>query len=251
MKWMIGTALALISMPASAQEAQQPQILVSASGTTKTPPDMVTIAYTVRGEGTTSDAAVKDLRDKAKAIERGARSVTGAKSEFFTSGMSVMQVRPKECESNGYPRETLSQGPCAVVGYIATIPVKVDTANVDAGGTLVGLVSRLGGVRANISRFWLRDDSSARAQAMQSAIADARKQGELIAKGTGVRLGNVIKVQDSDYRNIEVLARTGNQLQYDPAPPAVSTPEPVQVDLTPAPIETRARIVVSFALLQP
>ncbi|WP_157190096.1 SIMPL domain-containing protein [Novosphingobium sp. Rr 2-17] len=248
---MIGTALALVSVQASAQETQQPQIVVSATGIAKTAPDMVTIAYNVRGEGTTSDAAVKDLREKAKAIENGARSVAGAKSEFFASGMSVMQIRPKECESNVYPRETLSQGPCAVVGYIATIPVKVDTANVDAGGTLIGLVSRLGGMRANISRFWLRDDSNVRAQAMQSAIADARKQAELIAKGTGVRLGNILKVQDSDYRNIEVLARGSNQLQYDPAPPPVSTPAPVSVDLNPSPIETRARIVVSFAVLQP
>ena len=65
MRFPIIPALAVASLaftnPATAQSVEPPRISVVGTGTVKTGPDRATIEYGVRGEGTTSDAAIGAL----------------------------------------------------------------------------------------------------------------------------------------------------------------------------------------------
>ncbi|WP_260921873.1 SIMPL domain-containing protein [Novosphingobium sp. 9] len=241
--------LALATTAQAQTEPPQPQILVSATGIARTAPDRVTIGYTVRGEGTTSDTAITKLRDSALRIEGGVRNLA-KDADLHTSDLNVAEIRPKECDANNYGTQRLSEGPCAVIGYVATMPVQVETGDVDDAGTLTGLISRLGGTYVGISRFSLHDDNAARAKALAQALADARNQAQMIADGSGRKLGPLLRVQDGDYRNVapELMVTAMRAGEAPPPPPPPAPPAPIKVGMKPAPIETSARIMVSYAL---
>src|ERR1700712_2787820 len=107
-------AILLFSGSAWAQTSPPlPQILVSATGTAKTPPDMATIGFTLRGEGATSDEAVTKLRDDAKTMAAGVASLLGKAEAYHSSNFSIAQVRSKDCDASNYGQQRLSTGPCA------------------------------------------------------------------------------------------------------------------------------------------
>ncbi|PNU02337.1 SIMPL domain-containing protein [Novosphingobium guangzhouense] len=235
---------------AAAQTVQAPQILVSASGTAKTVPDMATINFTLRGEGATSDEAASKLRDQAAAMSASIKGFLPGAVDFRSSSFSMAQVRSRECDASPYGQQRLSTGACAIIGYIATMPVSVDTSRPKDAGTLVSLIGRSGGLDAAVQRFWLRDDAAARSQAMQAALANAQAKAKLIAQGSGTRLGPVLRVQDADYREVtmepDIVQAAGSHAVAPPAPPP--PPPPVQVELTPRPIETTVRLMVSYSI---
>lgn len=246
----IGVALALAATPAIAQTAPS-QILVSASGTAETPPDMVTVSFMLRGEGTTSDEAVTRLRDNAKTLSAGVSGLLQKAVDYHSSQFAIASIRGKDCDQNTYGQQRLSTGPCAIIGYVATMPVTVDTPRVADAGTLTGLIGRLGGLDARVDRFWLRDERAARRRAMLAAIGSAQAQARLIAEGSGGRLGNLLRVQDADYREVSITmdTETPQSVSAPPAPPPPPPPPPpVRIDLAPSPISTTVRLMAAYAI---
>jgi uncharacterized protein YggE len=100
MKLAVLAIMIAVSSSAEAQTPSSSQILVSASGTAKTPPDMVTVGFTLRGEGVTSDKASSKLRDSAKAMSAGIAGLLQKAGEYYSSALSIAQVRSKDCDAN-------------------------------------------------------------------------------------------------------------------------------------------------------
>ena len=235
---------------ASSQALPASQILVSASGMARTPPDMVTVGFTLRGEGATSDEAASRLRDTAKAMSTAIAGLLQNARDYHTSAYALAQVRAKECDATSYGQQRLSTGPCAIIGYIATLPVTVDTPRIADAGALVSLIGRLGGMDAGLRSFWLRDDTAARQRAMQAALASAQAQARSIAEGSGGLLGPLMRVQDADYREVSLdTATVGVAVAAPPAPPA-PPPPPIRIDLSPDPIQTTVHLMAAYALAQ-
>ena len=249
MKLAVLAIMIAVSSSAEAQTPSPSQILVSKSGTAKTPPDMVTVGFTLRGEGVTSDEASSKLRDSAKAMSAGVAGLLQKAGEYHSSALSIGQVRSKDCDANSYGPQRLSTGPCAIIGYIASMPVTIQTSRVADAGTLVGLIGRLGGLDANLRAFWLRDDTIARRLAMQAALASAQTQARLIAEGSGGRLGPLLRVQDADYREVALDMLPAVQSAEAPPPPPPPAPRaPVRIDLAPEPIQTTVRLMAAYGI---
>ena len=250
MKYAVLALFALAASPAVAQTAPS-QILVSASGTALTPPDVVTVGFTLRGEGSRSDEAVTRLRDSAKAVNVGVAGLLQHAEDYHSSTFTIAPVRAKECDQNNYGQQRLSTGVRAIIGYIATMPVTIDTSRVGDAGTLTGLIGRLGGLEPGIRRFWLRDESAARRRATQAALTSAQAQARSIAEGSGARLGALLRVQDADYREISIdmdTAQPGRADAQSAPPPPPPPPPPVRIDLAPDPIQTVVRLMVAYAI---
>ena len=246
-------AILLLSGSAWAQTPPLSQILVSATGTAKTPPDMATVGFTLRGEGATSDEAVVKLRDGAKTMAAGVASLLGKAEAYHASNFSIAQVRSKDCDASNYGQQRLSTGPCAIIGYVATMPVSVDTPLISDAGTLAGLISRLGGVEVGVRSFWLKDEVAAHHRAMQAAFTSARDQAQLIAQGSGAKLGQLLRVQDADYHelSLDMPAASQGPIGQPPPPappPPPPPPPPVRVDLSPEPIKTTVRLMAAYAV---
>lgn len=245
MKLAIFAAMAALSVSAQAQTSPS-QILVSAVGTARTPPDMATVGFTLRGEGATSDEAAAKLRDDARAMSAGVSGFLQRNEQYHSANFSIAQVRSKDCDANSYGQQRLSTGPCAIIGYVATLPVTIDTPRVGDAGTLVGLIGRLGGLDAGIRSFWLRDEAAAHQHAMRAALANAQTQARVIADGAGAKLGPLLRVQDADYREVS-LELTPPTISAD-APPPPPPAAPVRIDLAPEPIQTTVRLMAAYQI---
>lgn len=243
---MIASAVVLAA-PVAAQSSadRQHTINVSGHGKVSVAPDMARIHYWIRGEGTTPDDATRAMSNSQKQVEQGLKGFLGAEATITNSDLLVIQVHDPKCSDQQQPR--LSEGACAVIGYLARIEGDLSTSSTDKAGTAVGLASRLGASDARIQGFELRDVAKARADAMSKAVADSREQAQILAIAAGGHLGRVLNIQYGAYTS--PLTLTGSRVQYLPAVPAPPPPPPVQIGLRPQPQEVSADVSVSYELL--
>lgn len=242
---VIGTLTACAAPAAAADVSAAPTITVVGVGEIKTDPDIANLAFSIRGEGSSADAATHLLVAKQKAIIGGLGTLGSGRMEIRTGEVSLNETHAAGCDDDSNAR--LSTGKCAVTGYLASIAVSVRMTSVKDAGTAVGLAARLGASSAHASDFDIlkRDDAARRAAA--AALADAHSRAEAIAVAAGEKLGPVVKVIDeaataSPSENIMV---TGSRL---PAPAMVMPAPPVAVDIRPEPISTTTRLTVTYAI---
>lgn len=248
---IIGLA-ALAPFPVSAQRddaSKAPSITVIGVGEIETPPEIATIAFDVRGEGATADAATKALVKRQKAIFDGLASLGSGKIDINSDDVKLAAVRSSACKTDddGDARPILSTGACAVSGYVASLSVRVRMTAVKDAGTAVGLAARLGANDPSLSGFELRSARVAHDRATVAAIADARSQAEAIAKAAGETLGPLLSVHDQQtgYDGEDIVV-TGLARRV-PAPPEFA---PIAIDIAPKSIETTARLIVSYAIVR-
>lgn len=252
-KGKVGIGCLVLAGLATNLEAAGPdtlrQIVVIGHGSVSVPPDTTTLSFHLRGEGATSDEAVRSLVAKRAQVDRNLASIGVAQASTRTDKLSIEPVRGKDCDagdnddSGGKPR--LSEGPCAVRGYIAGLgfSIMMPPKNV---GTAAGLVGRAGADTVSVEDFDLRDDSEARRKAIAVALLDARAQAEAIAAGSGEPLGALLSVSDVAARafaanDIVVTAERASA-------PAIVAPPPVVVDLAPKTVERSADLTVTYAI---
>src|SRR5262245_34559667 len=118
MRRSIAVAALFAAFQASAAWSQvstdQPRIIVDGNGEVKTMPDEATINYTLRGEGTTSDEAVKAMVSQGKTIHAMLRTVDNV-IEPRTDDFHVMPVKGNACKDGEYDYgDKLSTGDCAI-----------------------------------------------------------------------------------------------------------------------------------------
>lgn len=242
--------VASVALPVQAQQPAERVIQVSGSGSVRTPPDLATLEFWVRGEGADSDAAVRALAARQKAIVDGVGGLLGRGAEVTTGPVTVLEVRGPQCEdTRGYgSKPRLSEGACAVTGYLATVQGAARTSAIDKAATAAGLASRLGASDARLQGYALADTGEAARRAMAAALRDAQARAEAIAAGGTLRLGPIVSVRDGNYGGGEVIV-TASRAGAPPPPPPPPPPEPVALDAKPRPIETRASVVVTYAIL--
>jgi len=244
----VGLAL-LGASAASAQDGPAAHVIqVTGIGRVSTMPDVALIDYWVAGEGKTPDDASSALVAKQKAIIGGVSGLLRGAAQISNSNLVVIAVRGPECRNgNGYDQQPhFDEGPCAVIGYLATIQGTIRTSHIDQAGTAVGLASRLGARDARLRSFELSDRQTAYAAAIESAIADAKRQAVTIARATGEKLGPILMLRDQNFRPVDDITVTGMRVSAPPPPPAPRAP--VEIGINPQPIETNAQVYVSFAI---
>ncbi|MBB3953935.1 SIMPL domain-containing protein [Novosphingobium sediminicola] len=239
----------LMSCAAMAQTGEEahPRIVVTSAATIPSPPDRAVVSFSVHGEGTTSDEAVRAMVAKRDAIEKGLAGIS-AGPDIRAAQIGIAEVRGRDCNRNSYGNPRLSTGECAIVGYTADLQMEVRTAAVNEAGTMVSLAGRLGATNPRIDRFFLAEDKEIRRRGVAEALAEAKLQAEVIARASGVRLGGILSVSNLSFNGpgpydeiVATAQRVGAPL---PPPP----PPPVVVGLKPRAIETQVKIQVVYAI---
>ena len=238
------------SIAAAQTVTERPRIVVDGYGEVRTAPDVATISYTLRGEGTTSDDAVRAMTAVGSRIEESLRRFS-QQIEPKTESLRVSPVRSSDCKDRDYGSDDdqLSQGACAIVGYVATQRVRIRTTNVQGAGTMVGLAGRGGAFNAQLNGFELSDPRPAKRLAIASALGDAQTKAAAVAASSRITLGPILTVATTN-RDISRTEDLINSLPQAYPPPAAERDEPVPVKLTPEPITTSATITVTYAIGQ-
>ena len=241
---LCGTAVSASAQPLI-QIPERPKIVVGGYGEVKTMPDVATITYTARGEGPTSDDAVRSMAAAESRIDAALRSIDAA-ADPRTSEVKVAAVRSNDCKEREYGPVQLSTGACAIAGYVATQSATVLTRAVNDAGTMVGVISRAGGLDPTIDNFSLRDPRLAQQQAMAAALSDAASKAASIAAASHIQLGQILDISTSSQAQAQAIVVTGSRIEPNAPPP----PPPVTVKLTPEPITTNANVTVTYAIAQ-
>lgn len=246
------TALLAFASAAAVQAAPQsgirlmpvpPRIEVTGYGEVKSPPDVATIMYTVRGEGRTSDDAVRAMTVSAAHIDSAVHAVDAA-AEPQTSEVKVAAVRGSDCKDRDYGPAQLSTGACAISGYVASQSVTLHTLDVKDAGTIVGAIGRASGLDPRIGSFDMRDNRPEQQQAIEAAVADATTKAAAIAAAMHVRLGALLNVTSGPRTDKQQIIVSGSRISRANSLPAIAVP------IVPEPITTTSYVTVAYAVIQ-
>ncbi len=226
---------------------ERPRIIVDGYGEVKTPPNLAIIAFTVRGEGSSSDDAVRAMTAQGARIEGALRKID-AIAEPLTGDVKVTPVRSDDCKETDSGSPQLSTGPCAILGYVATQSVTVHTSRINDAGTMVGLVGRGGAFDARINSFDLRNSQFAQQQAIGSALSDAAAKGAAIAAASHVTLGTILSINTTPRQLGEQILVTAQRVPVAEMAVRANAPPPVPVKVNPEPITTSANVTVTYAI---
>ena len=229
-------------------EEPRPRIVITSAATIPSPPDRAVVSFSIHGEGTTSDEAVRAMVAKRDRIENGLAGIA-AGADIRAAQVGIAEVRGRDCKRNVYGNPQLSTGECAIVGYTADLQVEIRTGAVNDAGTMVSLAGRLGATNPRIERFFLAEDKEIRRRGIAEALAEAKLQAEAIASASGVRLGSVLSVSNLSFNGpgpYDEIVATGQHVIAPPPPPP---PPPVAIGLKPRAIETQVKVQVVYAIL--
>jgi uncharacterized protein YggE len=195
MKTMIRSAsalLAIVLMPlggaAQTQEQSPPTIVVNASAEIEREPERAVLVLAVESEGATARAA---SQANANAMESVLRALRGQGLESRNIRTISYRLDPV------YGRRARPDSAPTIVGYRA---VNMVQATVDSIGRLGGVIDA--GIDAGANRvaglqYELRNPDEARLEALEQAVAKARREAEVVARAAGQRLGDPININMS------------------------------------------------------
>ncbi|MCB1488203.1 MAG: SIMPL domain-containing protein [Bauldia sp.] len=189
--------LVALAMPALADEPRIATLSASGAGSVSVVPDIAIVTIGVVSQAETArealDANSADLRKVIKTILGEGIKET----DVGTSGFSVNAIyegKPYRSSSSG------SEKPPRVVGYQVSNEVRVTIRDLAQSGAVLDKVVTAGANRINDIQFDVSDPETPSDEALKQAIADARKQGELMAEAAGVRLVRILDINASSGR---------------------------------------------------
>ena len=204
-----------------------PLYTVTAGGTGRVaaPPDMAEMYF---GVSVVADDAKSALGQASATAEEIAAAVKGAgvaEEDIQTANVSV------------YPEQSGEGGRITVTGYRASVQVRVKLRDIEAVGDVITAASDAGANEIGGPTFTLSDDSDIRNEAIELAIADARKRGEVMAKAAGKSLGEIISVSEANvsipplYYDMDARAAAESAVAIEPGQLDISTSVTVVFEL--------------------
>jgi uncharacterized protein len=189
-------ALSLVAVAASPAFAQQilppymppiPTLTAEGEGVARAVPDILIINIGVVSRGETPAAALEANTRDMRAVLDVVAAAGIAERDVQTSNFTISPVysNQRPADPNAGPR---------IIAYEVTNQVTIRIREVATSGRILDDVVAAGANRINSIRFDIDDPQPLRDEAMQAAIADARRKAELMAAAAGVRIVRVLSV---------------------------------------------------------
>jgi uncharacterized protein len=180
-------ALAIVT-PLGAQQTGQglpvPQIVTSGEGEVRATPDRATIFIGVQTRAATAAAAAAENARRQTAVIDTLRRLGLAADQITTTGYQVM------------PETRFDPGTqqARVTGYVVSNMVRAELRRVDQVAPVIDGALARGANQINRLIFSASNADQLRRAAMDSAVAQARADAEVLARAAGGRLGTLIEL---------------------------------------------------------
>lgn len=209
-------ALLLFALPAAAQQAPETPILqANGEGRVMVVPDIAVVSIGVVSRAATAGEALRanstDLAEVIKTI----LAAGVADKDVGTSSFSVSPLYEQPPE-----RPQQEQRPPRIVGYQVANEVRVTIRDIASSGGILDQVVEAGANQLSGISFDIAERRQAEDEALKAAIAEARRQAEIMAEAAGVRLVRVLSVSASSGGGGPVYAR----MEMAAAPPVPVMP---------------------------
>lgn len=188
----LSAVVSACTLPAQTSNPPQasftPVITASGEGRREMAPDKATIVLGVETRAKTPAAAASANADLMTAIRAALVRAGVAERDIATARYSLGLHFTGRMEAD--------------TQYVASNLVTVTTRQLDQVGRIIDTGLGAGANNINQLQYDLTDRSAAQAQALGDAVANARRQAEVMAEAAGGRLGELIELgtQPGEYR---------------------------------------------------
>ena len=207
---MLALALTLAASPAFAQapRAPDPVIVTSGEGIVKRAPDRAWVAIAAESRARTAPEAQKLNVDAMTAVLDKIKSLGVPAEAIQTTNYTV---QPDFEYQNG--RQNLR-------GYIARNQVEVRVDALPKLGEIMANAVGTGATNVSGVRFDLKDREAAEAEALRLAVRDARRRADAAASGAGVKIVQVMRIDEQREPEIRPMAMPMMRAGMEAAAPA-------------------------------
>ena len=215
---LVAAALMVSTLPANAQQPVRPAdrvINVSATGTVQREPERAILTVAVESNATTAQAAASANARKMDAVIAALRRIGIAPPKVRTISYELHPDYAQPTRDNPNPG-------VRVIGYRAINMVVVEIDTIAKVGGVIDATVAAGANRVHNLSFELRDNESARLEALRIATQRARAEAEVLATAAGQRLGAPLNISSSYHvepRRYRMMAQAGAVMA-----PAAATP---------------------------
>ena len=229
------------AVPAAAHDAiPQPAITVQGDAEVRRVPDEATVRLGVVAQEPTAQAAQQGANRIAQAILAAVEALGVPGEAIQTSRLVLYPVYsqpPRLLRQGGTEEDFVPE----IVAYSASNTVSVRLADLTKVGPVVDAGIGAGANQVEGVDFRLRDDSSARTEALAEAVAEARGEAQAMARALGVTLGPVLS---ADEGHVSVAYPSMERAVFARMDMAQAAPTPV----APGDVTVSASVTVRFRI---
>ena len=185
---MVSTFLALPAQGQSATEKEPSVLTVTGFGEVRIAPDEATVQLGVTRQRETAQEAQEEVNEVAQEILEAVIQLGVRAEHIQTSELRLSPVyTTRRPGSSSEPR---------VVAYRASNMVSVRLENLSLVGLVIDAAMKAGGNQLQGVHFALRNDLSAREQALKEAVKAASQKAKAISEALDVKIIEVIEVNE-------------------------------------------------------
>jgi uncharacterized protein len=152
-------------------------------------PDTAILTISVVTQARRALDAQQDNATKSDAVVKALKNAAGADAEVKTSGYSV---QPQRVYREGQPP--------TITGYEARNTVTVTMSDLKKIGNVIDIASQTGANDIAGISFTLKQDRTAREQALAEATREAMNKAQALARALGGRVVRVVEVQEEGFQ---------------------------------------------------
>lgn len=242
--WIMIVGLQLAGWGAWAQQASHdrptsatpPLITVSGRGEAAMPPDQAVVRLGVTAQHKQAAQAQKTVSTAAQRILDNLKQAGVAEKQIQTASLTLSPIYDQN-------RIQSSDRPPApyIVGYQASNIVQVTLDDVGKVGEVIDAGMAGGANQVEGIYFQLKDDTSARQEALRLAVRQARAKAEAMAGALGVRLG---PIADASEGGVEVF-----RPKMEMAGRAMLAAADVSTPVQPGQVRIEANVALSYRII--
>lgn len=189
----LGAATALhaqtTATPGSSDSRRATRVTVGGDAIVQAQPDTAIVTISVVTQGRRAIDAQQENAARSEAVVRALKAAAGADAEVKTSGYSVQPQRVYR-----------ENQPPTITGYEARNTVTVTMSDLKKVGNVIDASSQAGANDISGIAFTLRQDRTARDQAMTEATREAMSKAQVIAVALGKRVVRIVEVQEEGFQ---------------------------------------------------
>ena len=164
------------------------RVTVGGDAIVQAQPDTAILMISVVTQGRRAIDAQQENATKTDAVVQALKTAAGSGSEVKTSGYTV---QPMRVYKEGQPP--------SITGYEVRNTVTVTTGDLKRLGNVIDAASQAGANDIAGISFTLKQDRSARDQALKEATREAMNKAQVVAQALGGRVVRIVEVQEEGF----------------------------------------------------
>ncbi|MBM3528428.1 MAG: DUF541 domain-containing protein [Alphaproteobacteria bacterium] len=193
-------ALVMLCTSIAAQPAAtgQPTLTVHGQGRVQAKPDHANLTAEVATRGKTLEAATTAHRERAQRAANALREMKANGIEIERSTFRLDEVRMTPPPGPAPRREEPE--------FRAVTTFELKTEQLDRIDAAIAAIAATGLFELRNLRFGIGDKNPGIEAARRAAVADARERAATYAQAAGVKLGDIVRIEDTDARGAREIS---------------------------------------------